>query len=169
MHKLLFYPRMAFHNLLKNRQTYFPYLLTCLGTYMASYIYMTIAYNKGLEQMRGADNMKTIMELGVVIIGVFAAVFLFYTNSFLIKRRKKELGLYCILGMEKRHVGVILLFEVLLTFLVCTVLGVLGGYVFGRLLFLLLLRIVNFQVPLKFYFSARAFFSTILLFRRSLR
>lgn len=164
MHKLLFYPRMAFHNLLKNRQTYFPYLLTCLGTYMASYIYMTIAYNKGLEQMRGADNMKTIMELGVVIIGIFAAVFLFYTNSFLIKRRKKELGLYCILGMEKRHVGLILLFEVLLTFLVCVILGTLGGYVFGRLLFLLLLRIVNFQVPLKFYFSARAFFSTTLFF-----
>lgn len=102
--KRFFYAKIALTNLKKNRQTCFPYLLTCIATIMMFYIMSSLSTNSALNKMRGGATMKIVLIFGSVIVGIFAVLFLFYTNSFLVKRRKKEFGLYYILGMEKRHI-----------------------------------------------------------------
>ena len=107
----LFYPKLAAVNLRKNARTYFPYLLTCIFSVAAFYIMGSIGQNPGLSSLRGADTVSMMLFFGTIVIGIFSLIFLFYTNSFLIKRRKKELGLYNILGMEKKHIARVLTFE----------------------------------------------------------
>ena len=90
-------------------------MLTSIVCIMTYYIMQSIAMNEGLMEVPGAAIAMTIFFLGTGIIAVFCIALMFYTNSFLIKRRKKELGLYCVLGMEKRHVALVLFFETLFT------------------------------------------------------
>ena len=94
------YFSIAKNNLLKNKKTYLPYIFACIGTIMMFYIIDCIATNEGLASISGGDYLKTLLRIGVNITGLFSIIFLFYTNSFLIKRRKKEIGLYNVLGME---------------------------------------------------------------------
>lgn len=101
--------------------------------------------------MPGAENLKVILFLGIIVIGIFAVIFLFYTNSFLIKRRKKELGLYSILGLEKKHIARVLFYETVFVTVISLTLGLIGGILIGKLLFLLLLNIVHFKSPLSFH------------------
>ena len=108
------YFNMAKNNLLKNKKTYLPYIFACIGTVMMFYIMDCIAINEGLDSIRGGALLKIVLGIGVKIVGLFSIIFLFYTNSFLIKRRKKEIGLYNVLGMEKKHIGRILSFETLI-------------------------------------------------------
>lgn len=84
-------------------QTYLPYCITCIFTLAIYYIMASLSYNKGLEKLIGADTITAMMNMGCIIIAVFSFIFLIYTNSFLMKRRKKEFGLFNILGMERRH------------------------------------------------------------------
>lgn len=147
----LFYPKLALLNLKKNGNTYVPYILTCIGSIMAFYTMVSIHSNKGLEQMPGSANLKFILFLGIIVIGIFSIIFLFYTNSFLIKRRKKELGLYSILGLEKKHIARVLFFETAFVTVISLSLGLIGGILIGKLLFLLLLNIIHFKSPLTFH------------------
>ena len=94
--KRFFYAKIALTNLKKNRQTCFPYLLTCIATIMMFYIMSSLSTNSALNKMRGGATMKIVLIFGSVIVGIFVVLFLFYTNSFLVKRRKKEFGLYYI-------------------------------------------------------------------------
>lgn len=96
--KRFFYAKIALTNLKKNRQTYFPYLLTCIATIMMFYIMSSLSTNSVLNKMRGGATMGIVLMFGTVVVGIFAVLFLFYTNSFLVKRRKKEFGLYYILA-----------------------------------------------------------------------
>ena len=109
-----FYWKLAFTNLKGNRRVYLPYLLSSVGIIMM--FYSINALGQGIDQgaLYGGTTVASMMGLGVFVIGLFAVLFLFYTNSFIIKRRKKELGLYNILGMEKRHIAHILFRETLL-------------------------------------------------------
>ena len=102
--KKTFYPKMAFVNIKKNGKFYIPYLLTCIFTISMYYIMCFVAKNRGLKKIHGADQLAIMMQLGSYIVAIFSIIFLFYTNSFLMKRRKKEFGLYHILGMEKKHI-----------------------------------------------------------------
>ena len=149
----LFYPRLALRNLAKNRSTYLPYLLTgtvCVAMY---YIMQSISMNEGLMQVPGAAVALAIFWLGTVVIGIFCVILIFYTNSFLIKRRRAEFGLYCVLGMEKRHVALVLFFETLFTALCCLSLGIALGALLSKLLFLALLYVMDIATPLAFAFS----------------
>ena len=103
-----FYPKLAASNMKKNRKTYFPYVLTCILTIAMFYVFKSLALNPGIEKMFGGSTIAYILELGSFVVALFAFVFLFYTNSFLIKRRKKEFGVFNILGMEKRHLALVL-------------------------------------------------------------
>ena len=94
------YVRLAKTNIKNNRQLYLPYIISGIVTVMMFYLMMFINNNPGLKSIPGSVNLKTIMALGVGIITIFAYIFIFYTNSFIIKRRKKEIGVYNILGME---------------------------------------------------------------------
>ena len=89
----------------KNRKDYVPYMLTCVGTIAMFYIIYALTFSKSMDTLPEASTIRTLLFYGVIIVGLFAVIFLFYTNSFLIKRRKKEFGLYNILGMEKKHIA----------------------------------------------------------------
>ena len=116
-----------FTNLKGNRRVYLPYLLSSVGIIMM--FYSINALGQGIDQgaLYGGTTVASMMGLGVFVIGLFAVLFLFYTNSFIIKRRKKELGLYNILGMEKRHIAHILFRETLLTAVCSLALGLGAG------------------------------------------
>lgn len=164
MHKLLFYPRLAAGNLKRTHKTYVPFLLTCIGTVLMYYIMHSISVNPGIQDMPGAGNVVFILRLGRNVISLFAVIFLLYTNSFLIKRRKKEFGLYQVLGMEKRHLAIVLFFEALFTAVAGIVSGLISGMLLSKLLFLLLLRILGAETPLAFEVPMRSVLDTLVLF-----
>lgn len=162
--KRLFYPRLAFSNIKKNAKTYVPYILTCIFTVSLFYIMHSISTNEGLFNTFGGDSLLQILSLGVGVVAIFSCIFLFYTNSFLIKRRKKEIGLYNILGMEKRHIMAMLFFEMLYVTIISLVIGLLTGVVFSKLMFLILLNIIHLQTALVFSISIPSMRLTVLLF-----
>jgi len=149
----LFYPKLAVVNIKKNSKFYFPYLLTCVLTSGMFYIMCMIAVSEGINSMMGAEAVSFILMFGTIVIGIFSVIFLFYTNSFLMKRRKKEIGLYNILGMEKRHISMILFYETLITGAGTVAVGLITGILFSKLIFLLLYKMIQFKVPLSFYIS----------------
>ena len=111
-----FYGRLAADNLKKNRQTYLPYLISCSVTGAMLYTICSLSKNEGLKNMsRGAESTTMVLQFGTFIAMFFAAIFLFYTNSFLMKHRRKEFGLYQLLGMEKRHLARVLFAETVYT------------------------------------------------------
>lgn len=139
-------------------------MLTCICITAMFYIMDFISVNQGLEVMSGGGQLKTILKFGTYVIGFFSVVFLFYTNSFLIKRRKKELGLYNILGMEKKHIAKVLFWENFFVALITMALGLLLGIALSKLMFLVLLKILNFKVPMGFFISKQSLFKTAVLF-----
>ena len=164
MRKSGFYPRMALVNLARNGKFYLPYLLTVAGTAAAYYIAMALAGAQDLPQSTRYFYLSAFMGVGTFVIAVFAVIFLTYTNSFLMKRRKKELGLYNILGMGKRHIAVVLGFETLYTALIGIVGGVLLGLLLQKLVTLLLYQIMGFDVQYGFYIAWPAIWGTFVLF-----
>lgn len=160
----MFYQKLAVENIKKNKQTYFPYILTCICSIMMFYMMHFLSVNKGLDNMSGGSQLKIILGLGTWVIGIFSVIFLFYTNSFLIKRRKKEIGLYNILGMEKRHIAKVLFWENLFVALLSMIMGLLWGIMLSKLMFLVLLKILNYAVPIGFFISVKSILRTIILF-----
>ena len=159
-----FYVKLAFSNIKKNARIYVPYMLTCMGTIMMYYIIRGLALNQSMRDIRGGNEVQMIMGFGSWIIGIFAVIFLFYTNSFLIKRRKKEFGLYNILGMEKRHLGRVVFWESVDTFLISMAAGVGFGVLFSELVYLCVERALEFEMSLKFEIVPRAIAEAAILF-----
>lgn len=141
MHKL--YPRLAATNLKKNHKVYVPYVLACTVSVMLLCIIMTLMVDPALQNLRGGAPMQEMLSFGSVVVGIFAAVILFYTNSVLVKQRKREFGLYNILGMEKRHIGRVLLWETVYTALIALFFGLLTAGIFSKLLQLLFVRLLG--------------------------
>ena len=159
-----FFARLAAGNIKKNGNTYFPYILTCVVTVTLYYIVKSLSLNPGLEEMAGDQTLISLMEMGTRIIGLFALIFLFYTNSFLLKRRKKEFGVFHILGLGKRHLAKTLAWESLYAFFISMAGGLLFGMALDKLMFLLIAKIVRAEVSLGFFVSAKAIWSTVRLF-----
>ena len=160
----MFYLKLACSNLKKNHKNYVPFFLTCMITVMFFYMMDAISRNSGLQQMPASENLQLILEYATWITGGFAAVFLFYTNSFLIKQRKKEFGLYQVLGMDKKNLTWMMAFESVLLAGGSIAGGLLGGMVFGKLLFLILLKMIHFEVVLSFAIEKMALLRTAGLF-----
>lgn len=160
----LFYSKLAVTNLKKNGSTYFPYLLTSVCSIVTFYTMDSIARNPGIASMPGAASLDSMLFFGSVVIGLFSVILLFYTNGFLIKRRKKELGLYSILGMEKIHIAKVLFFETLFIAVVSLALGLFFGIAISKLLFLLLLNIMSFTTPIAFTIPVQSIVTTVILF-----
>lgn len=148
------YARLAADNIKRNAQTYVPYILTCIITTAMAYIIRSLALNAGLEEMTGGYVLKEILSLGSHITRIFAFIFLFYTNSFVIRRRKKEFGLFNILGMEKRHIARVLLLESLYTAVISLAAGFGLGILLDKLLFLALTKMLGGDIKLGFYISS---------------
>lgn len=159
-----FYTRLAVNNIRKNSRTYLPYIFTYIMTVMMFYLVKSLSLNPGLSMVRGAETLAYTMRLGSNIVGLFAYIFLFYTNSFLIKRRKKEFGLFNMLGMEKKHLAIVLFLEALITTVVSLCLGLVLGVALDKAMFLLITRVIGGDVKLGFFISQKTFTDTGLLF-----
>ena len=160
----LFYPKLAASGLKKNRRLYIPYLLTCIFTVAMFYIVKSLSLNPGLSDMVGDATMTFTMKFGCVVIGLFALIFLFYTNSFLMKQRKKEFGLFHILGMEKHHLYRLIAWENLYVAIFTLTAGLLFGIALDKAMFLLVSRMIGGEIPLGFFLSPRAVVETMVLF-----
>lgn len=158
------YPKLAATNIKKNSKMYVPYILTCIFTIAMFYVIIDLANNKGLANMPGAYSVQQMLMVGANIMAILSGIFIFYTNSFLIKQRKKEFGLFNILGMEKRHISKILFFENTYVALGSLIVGLVLGMLLNKLMFLLLLKILDFEVKMGIDFSVSAFIFTIVLF-----
>ena len=161
----LFYPKLAAQNLHKNRQFYLPYILTVLGTAAAFYILAALTNTKPTSTQTRYYYLSVYMGIGLVVVGLFSVIFLFYTNSFLMKRRGKELGLYNVLGMGKRNIAAMLGFETLYVALI----GIVGGIALGTLLQKLMTMLVTklmggMDVKFPFQLSSAAMVLTAILF-----
>lgn len=155
------YTRLALTNLKNNRKTYLPYILTAALTVMMYYIINALGRSGSIPD---DSALQSCLGIASNIMVVFAVIFLFYTNSFLIKRRKKELGVYNILGMGKRHIAKMLCVETLLTGTVSIGADLVFGLVFSRLMYLILLKIVRYDVRMSFEVSVPALMAAVGLF-----
>lgn len=154
------YEKLAVTNLKNNRKTYVPYIFTGVLTVMMFYIIDALSRGKGITQ----DTLKICLQYATGVIVVFAVIFLFYTNSFLIKRRKKEIGVYNILGMGKRHIARMMAVETILTAGISILGGLVFGIIFGKLMYLLLLKIMRNSVDMQFSVNGTAIVQTVILF-----
>ena len=163
MGKLL-YPRLAWQNIKGDRRFFAPYFLALLGNVAAFYIMTALAVDPGMSQLHGAMYVQSFCFMGMFIAAVFSAVFLLYVNGFLMKQRKKALGLYNILGMGKSHIAAVLFFETLFVGGAGIVCGLLTGLLFHKLVTLALYKLLRFAVPFGFAISWDAMARTAVLF-----
>lgn len=162
--KIGFYSKMAWMGIYKNRRLYMPYVLTCIGMVMMYYIICFLAKNPVLASLPGGDMVQSMLGLGTGVMSLFAAIFLFYTNSFLIRRRKKEFGLYNILGMGKRNLAVILIWESLMIAGISFFCGFLTGIVFSKFAELGMINILKAEVNFSLRLEPEAIRKTLFLF-----
>ncbi len=144
------YLRLAASGIRKNGRTYIPYILTCSGMIMMFYIIGFLSFGDFLNNVRGGNLMMDMLGFGVGVMVVFSAIFLFYTNSFLIKRRKKELGLYNILGMGKLNIARIMIWETLIIFAISLTAGIGAGILFSKLAMLGAAKMLGEQAAVGF-------------------
>ena len=159
-----FYAKLAVNGIRKNARLYVPYLLTCAGMVMMFYIVSYLQDTPVLAGIRGGDEMQAMLSLGSGVMGVFGAIFLLYTNSFLIRRRKREFGLYNMLGMGKGNIARVLFWEALLVLAGTMATGLAAGVAISKLAELLLLNIMHGNVTFNFTVSPRAVLLTAAVF-----
>jgi len=159
-----FYARLALNNIRKNAETYFPYVLASSATVMMFYDMLFLLFSREVRGLSDSDMLRTVLSLGSVVTGFFAFILLLYINSFVIKRRKKEFGLFNILGMEKRHIARIMLLETVIVGLLCLVLGLAAGVLFSKAALLLFLNILKVEPSFGFEVPAEAAAMTVLFF-----
>ena len=161
-----FYPRLALSNIIKHRKTYIPYLLSSTIIIALFYTITALRFNKDLiAKSQDGEIMIETLKYSVYLVAIFSCIFILYTNTFLTKRRRKEIGLYNILGMEKKHIMHMLLFENIYTIIISIIGGLVFGFIFGKILFLLLLKITSFiDQNIQFPISMQAIYLTILIF-----
>ena len=158
------YPKLAFDGIRKNKQMYFPYIMTCFVMVTMYYIMSFLHLSNTLEDSLGSGTIRMILGLGTWVIAIFSSIFLFYTNSFLIRRRKKEFGLYNILGMGKRNIGIILLFETFIVYVFSLVTGLIIGITFSKLAELALVHAIKGEINYKISVSMRSVYMSVILF-----
>lgn len=157
-----FFSSLALRNIKSNKQLYIPYLLSSTSIIAMFFLMVSLMTNRFVQER--SSTLPTLFMIGVAVIGIFSVIFILYTNSFLIKRRKKEIGLYGILGLEKKHVAKILFFESLFSSLLSIAAGLLTGLLFGRLVFMLLNFILRMPNDIEYSTSLLSVGATIALF-----
>ena len=159
-----FYPRLAWSGMRKNSKLYLPYTLACIGMTAMFYILMHLAYSPALELLSSSGEVSTILRLGSFVIGVFSLLFLFYTNSFLVRRRFKEFGLYNVLGMNKGNISRVLAWEALINALISLAGGLFLGIALSKLAELGLVNIMGGDTDLDLRISVKALEFTVMFF-----
>lgn len=161
---LLLYPKLALGGMRKNGRLYVPYLLTAAGMVMMTYILAFLALSPLTGEATGTRGTALILNLGIFVVAAFAALFLFYTNSFLIRRREREFGLYSVLGMGKFNLALILLFETAFTAAISLAAGLLGGMLFSKIAEVGLLRLIGSEITYRLTVSPSALGITTVIY-----
>ncbi len=162
--KLGFYPKLAAIGIRKNKRMFTPFILTCAGMVMMFYIIMYLAVSDILDPLVGARTLRSIFALGSWVIAVFSAIFLFYTNSFLIRRRKKEFGLYNILGMGKHNIARILFWETLIIAVISIGAGLVAGIAFSKFAELGMVNVMHGKISYALSVSSLAIMRSVQVF-----
>ena len=159
------FSKLAFQNIRNNKSTYIPYMITCIFCIAMIYIMEFLRDCPTLDQaVRHAAEVRMILSTGEVVVVIFCVIFLIYSNSFLMKRRQKEIGLYNILGLEKIHIGIVLLLETIFTTILSLAGGISIGILASKLSLLLLLRLLHIPAVLGFYISVKGILICLLMF-----
>lgn len=158
------YTNLALAGIRGSRRTYLPYLLACGGMVMMYYIVAFLKTSSTLAAVPGGMDMQTFLKMGTDILTVFSLVFLFYTHSFLIRRRKKEFGLYNILGLGKRNIAAVLFIETLIIAAITISAGLFFGILFSKFAELAMIRVLNIDVSFGFSISLVSIRATVILF-----
>ena len=164
MRKSGFFPRLALVNLVRNGRFYGPYLLSCGMTAAMYYILSYLTRSDIVASVRGAGYLQSLMYLGALVVALFAAVLLLYANSFVMKRRRRELGLYNILGLEKRHIAHLMVWETVYCAAAAILGGLAAGVLLSKLVLLLLLQVSRLPVQYGFEISLPGMANTAALF-----
>ena len=162
--KIGFYPKLAAVSIRKNKKMFAPFILTCVGMVMMFYIIMFLGVNGVSDDMIGAESVRSMLQLGSWVIAVFSCIFLFYTNSFLMRRRKTEFGLYNILGMGKWSIGRILFWETLIEAAVSITTGLALGIALSKLAELGFVNVMRGQITYDLKVSPLAVIRTLEVF-----
>ena len=162
-HTLLL-PRMAGANIRKNGSIYFPYIGVSIFAVFTYFVFDLILKNDIMYTLPRGVYAVILVTIGFGLLGLIMIPFLYYTNSFLIKRRKKELGLYSILGLEKKHIGIMMFWESAAMYVIVTAAAIGLGLLFSRLIFLLLLNLAKMPINVEFSVSPRAVTDTLLFY-----
>ena len=159
-----FYLKMAWGNIRKNRNIYLPYLLAASVMTALFYIQGSLCDMVDISSMKGKRMMSSLLGISTPITGIFSLVILFYVNSFVMKQRKKEFGLYNVLGMEKRHLVRLMSVEILLVAVFSLVFGISGGALFSQLFFLIFYKMIRMEADLTMVIPRGAVIETLTLF-----
>ena len=135
--------RLALSNLIKNRKLYYPYTLATILVIAITYIFTSLTLNSHLDDLPGADAIKMVLGLGLGIVALSSGIIVLYANSFVMKNRSKELGLYSMLGLEKRHLFSMILKETVIMSFVTLLLGIGVGTLFDKLIYAFLQRLIG--------------------------
>jgi putative ABC transport system permease protein len=169
--KIGFYNRIARNNLRKNAKLYLPNILAGMGLVAVFYIFLTLSMDNRMGDVRGGAYLKDIMPLGLVVLGILSVILLLYANSFLMKQRNSEFGLYNVLGLEKRHIGRILFWEMAYCAAFAIIIGILLGFILYKLCALFICKLLAIDSVLGFYYfswkniiPSAIFFAAIYLF-----
>ena len=157
-------PSLAWKGMIQNGTVYYPYLGAGIFSVFTYFIFSSILHNDIIAVLPKSAYAWIFLSIGRVLLGIILIPFLFYTNSFVMKRRKKEIGLYNILGLEKKHIGVMMFAETAVTYGLAVTAGMISGTVLSKFLFLLLLRMTGLPVDAEFTFSLQAFGETAVFF-----
>ncbi len=160
----MIYPRLALDTIRKNARMYVPYIISNILTVAMIYIMGSLSGNPDLMNLRGGYLVAEMLGFGNSILYIFCAVFLIYTSNFISRQRRKEFGLYSILGMEKRHIARIIIFENLFTVLISLIAGLALGMIFDKLAFLTILKVLSEKVTMGFYISIKSLIMTSVFF-----
>ena len=164
MHKGIF-SRLAKQNIRNNKSTYIPYMITCIFCIAMIYMMEFLRDCPTLDQaVRQADEVRMIVFTGEIVVEIFCIIFLIYSNSFLMKRRQKEIGLYNILGLERNHIGIVMFLETIITSIGSLAGGIAAGIIGSKLALLLLLKLLHIPSVLGFYISVKGIFICLFMF-----
>lgn len=160
-----FYAQLAKTNLQRNKRNFIPFWVSCMVV-VAFFFNLLNLKNviQRAEMVYGNTTVAGFLAFGSVVVALLAAIFIFYANSFLMKNRKKEIGLYGILGLEKRHIGLMLLIEMLIVAGTSVVAGIVSGMVFGKLIFMLMRKIIRYNVNLEYSVYGEAILYTVIFY-----
>jgi putative ABC transport system permease protein len=162
--KLGLYPKIAADGIRKNGKLYVPYIATCILMVAVFYIMHLLGYSDMLQNFEGAGTAKDILQFGAIIMAVFGTIFLFYTQSTLIKGRKKEFGLYNVLGMNRVNLGRIIFFETAIIWFISIAGGLVAGIGLSKLAELGFTKMINSSVSYQFTISADSIIATVLVY-----